>query len=304
MKLGLILSVILVAFVALFFFLVTSSPADSPTNATSAERLVKSDTLANLPAVFTPDQPEASANEHYRNALDLYKQQERAFANEMVAQGLADRLIGHLVAGMRAGQVSRPFIDDMIPTRRGATPDFGDALEMIPFVVIQRAQSAIDARDEAYALQSLQALWAFGQRLYQESVRFHNRHQGLMIMNMAGTELYKLKHLDPALEPALTRWGPEVQKITAAWQPKMETIFVVRPHMGNLINIARNDQDPTFRVEAILALGPKKFSAGSRGNERAIEEVLEAAKGDANALVVEAGAASAAFTRDDLRRLH
>ncbi len=83
----------------------------------------------------------------------------------------------------------------------------------------------------------------------------------------------------------------------------MEIVKNLRAHVADTVNIARNDEDLTFRVAATLNLGVLKFSPGSKGNDRLIKQTLDELKNDPNPLVAEAAAKAQAVSREEMNRM-
>jgi len=95
-----------------------------------------------------------------------------------------------------------------------------------------------------------------------------------------------------------------LKKVADAWVPKVGKILKsLRPQIGDLINIARNDKDLTFRVEATLQLGVVKFNPKTRGNLKAITSAIEDAKASEDPAISAAGNAAEAFTKEEMRKL-
>jgi len=83
----------------------------------------------------------------------------------------------------------------------------------------------------------------------------------------------------------------------------VRTIMGTDPHVGDLLNVAKNDEDRTFRIAATLQLGIAKFTDGNPGNRSAINAYLGEAKQSDDPMLAEAAAAADALTLEDFRTL-
>jgi hypothetical protein len=103
---------------------------------------------------------------------------------------------------------------------------------------------------------------------------------------------------------ALCAWSGAINKITTNWDGKIQLIQAVHQPKGDLMNIAKNDQDPTFRVAATAWLGVAKYNPGSRANEKAINALIANGLKSDDPDIASAAQAANDFTRDELRKLH
>ena len=76
------------------------------------------------------------------------------------------------------------------------------------------------------------------------------------------------------------------------------------PQIGDLINVARYDQDPTFRIAATIKLGIAKFYAGTSSNRLAIQKAIQEARKDSDPLIREAAKLADTTTKQEARRAH
>lgn len=303
MKLGIIFSLVIVFLAILVGVVGFYGFPQSPTIATRPEKLVKLSLPADLP-LFTPTQPAADGAEFYSQALQFYQDHHDEFSRDVPRPQVADELTDLLISAMNCGKVRRGFLDDRILMEPGALPGFGDALEQIPAVVLRRGQAKFDEGDKDRALQSAHAIWVLGKRAYSDNIRLYNRRTGLDIMTIAGAHVFQWSpDEDSSQHSALTTWARKLDEISDAFNDKDTLINRIDPHVGDLLNIALNDEDVAFRVEAILKLGVVKFSPGTRGNDRVIRRTIAQAAKDPDPLIAKAGAAADEFTLDQLRKL-
>lgn len=305
MKLGIIISVVLLIVLGLLGFVAFRGVADGSSNATASEMLVKMDLPSDLPPLFISSVPNGNAARTYDKAIELYVDHRREFNSEMPRVDLINTLVSLLIDAVQHERVNQGFLDKHVPVQPGATPDFDDALESIPGIVLARADEMYQDGNAARAVLAARAVWAFGQRAFQNNTRLYIRIQGLAIMLDAGDKLFQwTSEVGDRGAKNVREWMAVAHEIDQRWRGKYELIARLKPRVGDLLNIAQNDEDPSFRIAAILKLGLTKFHPGGRGNMRMITATIEDAKGDSNALIVQAGIAAAGLTRDQMRKIN
>jgi hypothetical protein len=308
MKIGIILSLVLVLILGGFFFIMTYSPADDPTSATKPSALEKVELPTDLPAIVEATEVNRDANAAYAAVFAYYYEHVEDFAKnhrviEDPDEASATKLTDLLVEASKAGHLTRPFLDGIVPMKPGAEP-VNDPLGIIPQVVLTQAERSYKAGNKAYAIESAKAVWALGERAIRNSVRLYNRRGGLAAILRAAPSLGEwAAESDPALVDKLNPWSAPLIKLNDAWGKKLPIVRAVRPQIGDLINVAKNDKDLTFRIEATLQLGAAKFNPRTKGNAKAIQRAIDAAKSDADPLVAAAGAAADAFTVQEMRKM-
>lgn len=305
MKLGIILSLIFVLFLGLLGFFAFRGVSDPPTSATSDSKLMKRKLPSDLSALFVPSIPNGEASRTYSKILDLYLDRREDFNADRPSREITGQLVDQLMIGMAQERVKPGFLDEHIPVQPGATPDFHDALELLHVLALLRADEAYEAGNKADAVKIARAVWAFGQRAFQNNVRLYNRLQGLTIMLDAGDKLLPWStELGTADSESIRSWLAILDEIAQIWQAKYELLASLRPRIGDLLNIARNDQEISFRVAATLKLGLAKFNPGGRGNKRVIDDIIRKAMTHSDPLMVQAGIAANAMTKEQMRKLY
>ncbi len=305
MKLGLVISLIIVLFLGLLGFFAYRGVADPPTDATSSSKLAKMQLPTDLPPLFMPTIPNGDAARTYNKVLELYHDHRETLTGDVPPTQLIDQLVRLLIEAVQQERVPQGFLDKYIDVRPGATPGFHDALEAIPGLALMRADELYNEGNQPQAVLATRAVWALGQRAYAQNIRLYNRLQGLTIMLDAGDKLLPwTMEMTGKDAPHIRDWMKVVHEIDQVWQAKYELLSSLRPHVGDLLHIARDDKDPSFRVAAILKLGLAKFNPGGRGNRRLIYATIEDAKNHSDSLVAQAGIAAAGMTRQEMRKLY
>lgn len=312
MKLGIIISVVILIFFGAVGYMGFRGFPEPPTMATSPDKLAVQTLAADLPVVFESPNRGHEATNYYEQALRYYADHRIELSTEPPGATAADEIGALLVKAMRCTEVQEGFLDTHIPVKPGGKPDFEDALEVMPWAVVWRAGLLYEAGQTELAMDYLLAVWVFGERVMRHNVRLYNRWQGLEIVMTATETLLSWQHnregsesgLTEAAADAATQWFNAAQAVDKVWGAKYELLAMSKPQVGDLINIARYDQDVSFRIEAVLRLGMAKFNPGSRGNRRAIHETIEAAQSEDHPVLAEAGRTSGALTRDEFHRIY
>lgn len=304
MKLGIIVSFIIIVLIGVLGVVSFRGIADPPTAATSADKLVAIALPEGLGSIYQPAQPAEDATEFYAQAITYYQEHRQPLSEPQPQERFTEPLTDLLIQAMQRGRVQRGFLDQHIPVQPGAEPDFGDALESIPGVVLLRAGELFERGDTARAVLAVQAVWALGRRAFAQNDRLYIRRWGIPIMADAGEQLFAwAEQLDTVNDEQIHDWASAINDVERAFRAKDNLISAADPHIGDLVNISRHDQGLTFRVAATLKLGVMQFNPGNRGNRRMIHQALAEAAAANEPLLVQAGKAAQAMTREQLHKL-
>jgi hypothetical protein len=278
--------------------------ADRPTSRTSTEALVARVLPDELEALTGPGDPSVDAGPLYEQAVALCVEREGVLTRTREHDELVDGLSDLLLRAAQAGRVEPGFMDGHIPVEIGAQPDYGPALENITEWVLHRAAARYEVENPRPSRELVGAVWVFGQRLFEDNTRLYTRNTGLDMMESAGSLLFEMSVEGSSAEAEVLRaWSSALDGVRRAWQPKLEVMLRVDPHPGDLVNIAVNDADRMFRVEATLRLGIHRHGA-DRGNRRAMQRAIRAAMASDDPMLAEAGRAADALTLEEKRRLY
>lgn len=302
MKIGIIISLVLLLIVGGIVTLALNTPPDNPTRKTAPQQLEALKLPADLPAMVpTPTEGSGDARAIYQELFTYYTANAKQIEGRNPPTRYANTLTDLLVKAAQAPMNSGGFFDDQVPAAPGSRPAFGAALEVAPAVVLNHA---LEGKSDENTRKVAHAVWIAGQRAFEQGKHIYIRREGLNMMQLAGSALYRVSQDDAAVVKDLQAWSQAINRIAGAWDEKIQMIQSVRQPIGDLLNIAANDQDPSFRASATAWLGVAKFNPGHRGNEKAIVRLIEKNKADDNAMIAQAAAAADAFTREDLRKLH
>jgi len=298
-----VLSGLLILGASLTYFV---GQSDAPTKRTSSEALAEQAFDASLPKIAgLPTQPDAQAVVHYQKAIEAYQANRTALPKTAAYDVLVEQVCEQLQLAAQAGRVEEGFMDRHIPVQIGANPDFDEALEEIFSIALYQA-AYLYAHEQTDAAKDLTlAVWVMGRRMFEHNTRLYNRNTGLDMMESAGSILFEMSATDPGLDAeAIRAWSVAIDGIRRHWQPKLEMILGIDPPIGDLINIAQNDGDRMFRIEATLRLGIHKHGSIGRGNKRAVRRAIQQALQSDDPVLVEAAKAADAMTLQEKRRLY
>lgn len=302
MKIGIIISLVLLLIVGGIVTLALNTPPDNPSRKTAPQQLEIQKLPSDLPEVVAmPAEGSADARTTYQELLTYYIANAKAIEGRNPPARYATTLTSLFVKAAEEPIKGDGFFDDQIPPAPGARPSFGAALEVAPALVLNHA---LEGTNAANTRRVAHAVWIAGQRAFEHGRHIYIRREGLNMMQLAGSTLYRVSQDDPAVVKDLQAWSQAISRIAGAWDEKIQMIQSVKQPIGDLLNIAANDQDPSFRASATAWLGVAKFNPGHRGNEKGIARLIEKNKTDDNAMIAQAAAAADAFTREDLRKLH
>ena len=300
MKWGIAASIIILGLFGLLVYNLTHHPVDSPTDRTTGEAIQKQTFPDDLEPLFEPIEPDADATSAYRKAVSRVRELPEG---RSPTRRLKERLAEDLKDAMAAAKVADGLFDEAIPYAPMPQPELGNALARVPDLVLAYARGRYEVGKNAAATEATRAVWAFGYRLFRNSERLYNRRQGLGMLRAATRQLTTMGDRVGLDEKRIERWGSRIQEIHRIWRRKLRLVRSSKPHVGDLLHVAREDGDVTFRIAAILHLGVAKFAPGTPGNEQAIKRTIRQAVESDNPAIARAGKAAEAFTKEQLRRL-
>lgn len=311
----------LLIIVGIVLFAVYGGVADSPTNATSDENL-ELKTLAGTPRPLFEATSEADGTSLYMDVITFYEDNKFFFdQNSQRKEELLDLV---LEAGQAKG-VEQGWLDKKFELKPLA---ISDELSSLSAAFDQTMDKAYEKGKEAKRVEEYQqaealarAGFAMAHHLYEKNGRLRLRRAGLSMMEKAAVAVQQVliwrlndENLseDQATKDRLQKeiddakaWQTAVSDLLKAWEPKLKILFSVNANenIGDVLNMARNDKDPSFQMEAVLMLGYLKHNYnGKRANLNAINSAIEWAKAQEDPAIKAAGEAAAKMEREDVNR--
>ena len=305
MKLGITISLLVVVFFVVIGVVSFRGVAEPPTAETRPEKLVRQILPASLPKLNAPKQPAEDASGLYRQAFNYFNEHRVELSTTPPHPDRSSEVTDLIIAAANKGQVAEGFLDKRTPIDSGLKPSDDEAVMAVATAALVHAEDSAQFNKPKRAREAAYAVWAMGHRAFEHNVRLDYRWQGLTIMIDAMVTLSNLAEHDESIDAdPVWEWLSALQAVDSAWQKKHELIAQVRPHVGDLINVARHDKDMTFRVEALLKLGVIKFAPGSRGNHRAIMATIEDALATDDPHLQAAGSAAINLSKEDLSKIY
>ncbi len=303
MKIGIFLSAAVVILFVMLLALNRGPKPTPPTADTSAEMLKLQAVPADAPSLFTPARPQENGDEAFRRALEFYDSHAATLSKGEVDDTLAEQWGRLFIEAAKAGQVSEGFLDKESAMTAAARGPYSGALVDAPRVVLSRAQTLYDKGEQAKAIDMARAMWALGLHGYTRSHRANERFLSLWCMEMAHDALNDWLPKDGPDAQALAYWGERIRTMNRSFKRKYEILMMVSPNIGDIIRMANDDEDPTFRMEATLKLGVLQFNPKTKSNLKLMEQTFADNRKDASPRVVKAAEAAQAMTIEQVRKM-
>lgn len=303
MKSGVLISIAIVAIFIVALLATFYGKADDPTSVTAAPKLVAQQWPDSLPSIYLATNSSESAAEQYYAAFEFYKKHRRELVDSNPNRKLIEQFGNLMVKAMNAGSVSTGFLDKQTSISLPDQMEYEESLDVSAAILFAAADQAFRAKKQDHAMDCVKAAFALGHRAFTKNTLLYPRRAGLRAMIDSLNMLESMADNDAALMKAIRANLDAANQVQAAWEPKFEVVLAAQPHVGDLLNIAENDKDLSFRVQAVRWLGVAKFRPGGRGNARVIAATIKSMKNDSNDLVRQAADAADKLTLDGLRSI-
>lgn len=297
MKLGIGISVVILAILGTVLYVSMTGLADPPTRATREDVLVEQKWPADLTAPAAGGSGDSA--ETYLQAVEVYLANRQVLREQSKPdEKLVKQVLDAVTAGLEKGDPKQGWLDDRVPMqpKPKADPEYGDAFQGIVQTAHEHARQVKGM--EGYRVG--QGLWLMGRRMFTHNVRLSPRLEGLSVAQ-AGVSLMKLLAQEAnQTPPQVDQWGDALAGIGRVWQQKQQTIYALKPVIGDLLRIAEDDKDLTFRLEATLQLGAAQYLTPHASNVRAIQSWLDAQAASSDAMMSQAAKSARVFTREQM----
>ncbi|MBX2851290.1 MAG: hypothetical protein KTR15_06055 [Phycisphaeraceae bacterium] len=311
---GISCGIVLLIAIALFFKF-QPGPADRASGAITDENLAKQ-------TLKTEGLPELGDAPGGSSSLDDLLIEAKKIQNFITAGGIEDqekaekaKPVIQALHGAAASEMGKGLLDQQIPVKYFDSPEMKSN-----FAAVGRAISiTIKSHSDQIEFDEAQAIaisyLKLGQKIYENNTRLKSRQRGLAIMKSALRklgEINKTRYEDGEIEQdelrarndKVMKWNNAIKAVEDVWNSKLEPTESVnqkkgKPNIGDLIRVAKEDQDVTFRAWAALRLGYALFERGEAGNQKAIKAAIEELKSDSVKLVADAAAAGESIKDSD-----
>ncbi len=304
MKLSYVLSGTFILALVIVVILQITPKVDQPTRATAAERLRLVGLGDDFPRLYQVTEPNADAMTHYRAAVDYYEKHHKEWGGNPPSDTHYRAMAEHMIAGMKAGRIKDGFLDQSSTIAVGMGGNT-NRLSAVCVALIDRIKMLQDPGPlTEFDAETALAVFALGERAFRHNTLLSNRQLGLELMSDGSGYLswYQLEK-DGQSSEELNLAADRFSKVIDAWSHKMKITMVPKPHVGDVLNIAKNDQDITWRLQATQKLGIAKFTDGGTGNRKAIAKYLAEARKSDNSLMAESARVADELTKEQFHQI-
>lgn len=305
--------VILIA-VALYFKF-QPGPADKPSGEITEANLAKQ-------TLKTSDLPSLGDAPGGSGSLGALLTEAKAVSNFLGAGGIeveekAEKAkpVMQALHGAAASEMGKGLLDANIPPKYFDSPESQSSFAAVGKAVSVTIENHIEKRafDEAQGIAI--SYLKLGQKVYENNTRLKSRQRGLALMKSALRklgEITRARYDDGEIEQdelkarndKVMEWNNAIKSVEDVWNSKLKTTESVNqkqgiPNTADLIKIAKEDEDITFRAWAALRLGYALYERGDQGNQKAIKAAIEELKSDSEKLVADAASAGESIKDSD-----
>jgi hypothetical protein len=306
MKLTLVLTGVAVLLGAVvYWFVAGRAVTPSPTAATTGDN-AQVVTLPDLePLLDRSAAPSGQAGATLRDVLDFARRHRADINTRSVEPDIADELMAMLAGWAATARGGSADVDSRLPLDRSADGDFRVSLDIISAAAIDRVVDHREAGEGDRAAVIAASVATLGRRLFEDNERYLPRYEGLKQMqsglNLLGDIQQRASRGDVDeitsvhTEPA-DAWRRGVSTVMAVWRDKAAVFIRPDPHVGDLMQMARHDEDISFRLMGTLELGRARFTADTAQTVRAVEAALREAQDSDDPRIVEAANTAMSMT--------
>lgn len=225
------------------------------------------------------------------------------------------RAVVQALHGAAASSIAADALDAKIPPKHFESPDLKKDLQVLGTAVRIQVDGHLEMAEFDSAQGIAVSYLSLGRQVFEKNTRLKSRQRGLAMMRSALSTMGRINkaryddgEIDQdglkALNDKVMDWNNAVKALEDAWNSKLKPIESVNqakgiPNIADLIKVAKEDEDPTFRIFGALRLGYALFERGDKGNQNAIKTAIEELKADSNKRVASAAAAGESIADSD-----
>lgn len=289
-------------------------PADSVSGAITETNLAKQtlDT-ADLPSLGTPPAGTGSLEELLK-IVNASKNVMRAGGFEEEKKAKSREIIAAL-HGAAGSDLPAGAFDAKIPPKYFESSDLRNDLEALGKAIRTRVNEHIENAEFDEAQGIAVSYLVLGQKIFETNTRLKPRQRGLAMMKGALSTMRRINQarfedgeIDQdernQLNEQVAKWSTEIGRFENVWNSKLKAIEAVTDvNVADIVKVAEEDEDVTFRAFAALRLGYAFFERGDQGNQAAIKSAIESLKSDSNPLVAKAAKEADSIEREEYYEL-
>jgi len=226
------------------------------------------------------------------------------------------QIADHVAAGARKKKMEYTFVCSPRRLSFGYEQAHAKRLAKVAVALNLCCQMHTDRKEYAEAEKRIQDMLVFGVHLLEERALPHVCWEGIEIQASALLglrELYKLWRDAPTNRlGAIRKYENALRLVDENHRKKQEILWekilatdatTLQPLLapGDVFNIAENDRDRAWRVQAIITLGAVKYRITDRGDLRKTRELIQRFLRSKDAIVAAAAKVANDLTRDQFR---
>ncbi len=229
------------------------------------------------------------------------------------------KIADHVIAGSKKQDMKYTFTFTPKKLKIGYHYEYPEHLFKVAVAVHQLHMVHRDRKEFAEAEKLLQHMFVMGWHIYNEHAVPDMCMTGIEIQ-MSGIQrlqqLYDRWRDAPHRQraQACKRYENTLRTVSSIYRRKRKILWDNIPAMdpvtheplmapGDVFNIARNDEDRAWRVQAHIALGPLKFRVSSRGDSKMTRKLIARGKMSDDPFICAAAKAADKFSKDDFRHM-
>lgn len=304
---GSAISLAVLAFLCLaFFFKNQPDPPDRPSGAITTETLAKQ----TLKTAGLPKLGDAPGGD---GSLETLITEAKAVSNFITAGGPKidekaekSKPVIQALHGAAASDMDKGILDSKIPAKYFDSPEVQKNFSAVGAAVRVSILNHIDQIEFDKADAITMSYVELGQKIFENNTRLKSRERGLAVMESGlswADKINKARYEDGEIDQdelkkrneKVKEWNRAVSAVRNAWKDKLRPIESVSskkriPNTADLVRVAKEDEDLTFRIWAARRLGYALYERGDLGNQKVIKAAIEELKGDSNKQVAAAAA--------------
>jgi len=217
--------------------------------------------------------------------------------------------------GAAASSISEGFLDAGIDPKRFESAELRSDLGVLGKAVRLQVKAHLDDVEFDQAQAIALSYLKLGQQAFEKNIRLKSRQRGFAMMKSALSTLGQVNRARyddgeikqdklTELNNQVMKWNNAIKTVEDVWNSKLKSTESVNqpkgiPNIGDLIQIAKEDKDRSFRIWAARRLGYALFERGDKGNQEAINAAIEELKADSDKLVAKAAEAGQSIADSD-----
>lgn len=217
--------------------------------------------------------------------------------------------------GAAADSIPENAFDQRIPEKRFDAPELQEEIQALLKASTREVDRLIDERQFDKAQGIALSYMGLGKQVFNKNQRLKSRQAGLGMMRSALREMGKIiraRYEDAEIEKEemaklnaqIMSWNNAIADFEEPWKGKLKSIdSITKPNTADIIRVAKEDKDLTFRVFGTLRLGYLQYERGDPGNQEAIKQAIETLKGDSEPLVAKAANEASSIKREEYHEL-